>query len=113
MGTALQSGEALREELFAIFPQYRSSYARYGPLHDFTPTFHSILIEFSFFFGSESASFSEAQLRKFGELVNLAVAEDGPLENAFGTCLLEHLHQIRADAFRPYLSKIALEKTHA
>jgi hypothetical protein len=111
MGILPQTPSMLLEGLFAIFPQYRSDYPQYGPLHDNDPSFHSILIEFSFFFGTALASFSEPQLRQFGEMVNEAVAKGGPLANAFETCLLEHLHQIQAeDAFSPYLSKIAREK---
>jgi hypothetical protein len=100
-----QTPAALLEELFAIFPQYRTGYEKYGPLSDSSPTFHSILIEFTVFFGAELASFSEAQLRRFGALVSEAIEHGGKLENAFGTCLLEHLHQIGAkDRFSPYLS---------
>ena len=107
-----QSPEQLLEALFGIFPQYRANYP--GPFHDDAPTFHSVLLVFTPFFGGALASFSEAQLRSFAALVNGAVAQAGPLENAFGTCLLEHLHQIKAvRVFRPYLSKLAREKTHA
>jgi hypothetical protein len=110
--TIPQSPEQLLEELFAIFPHYRARYA--GPIHDHTPTYHSVLMAFTPFFGERSASFSERQLRTFGELVNTAVAAGGSLENAFGTCLLEHLHQIRASKIlRPYLSELARERTHA
>ena len=112
MSALPQTPAELLEELFVIFPQYRSNYANYGPLHDSPPTFHSILIEFTVFFGAELASLSEEQLRKLGTLVNEAVAQDGLLENAFATCLLEHLSQIQADrVFNPYLSKIAHEKS--
>jgi hypothetical protein len=98
--------------LFNIFPNYSSNYSNYGPLHDFPSTFHSVLTEFTVFFGAELASFSEEQLRRFGALVNAAVAEDGPLENAFGTCLLEHLRQTQAyNVFSPYLSELARRKT--
>jgi hypothetical protein len=112
MGHALpQSPEQLLEELFSIFPQYRARYD--GPIHDDTPTFHSVLMTFTPFFGAEAASLSEAQLRAFGELASAAVAAGGPLENAFRTCLLEHLHQIRASQnLRPYLSELARERTH-
>src|SRR5258708_39465610 len=89
-----QSPEQLLAELFASFPQYRAAYP--GTIHDDTPTYHSVLLAFIPFFGAELAAFSESQLRSFGDLVNAAVAEAGPLENAFGTCLLEHLHQIGA-----------------
>lgn len=104
-----RSPEQLLEELFAMFPQYRAEYT--DPIHDETPTFHSVLIGFSSF---RLASSSEAQLRAFGELVSAAVAAGGPLANAFETCLLEHLHQIGADrALRPYLSKTVRERSRA
>ena len=108
---ALSTPEALLEELFTIFPEYR---AGHRPIHDDTPTYHSILIAFTPFFGDRSASFSKRQLRSFGELVSAAVSAGGSLENAFGTCLLEHLHQIRASqVLRPYLSDLARERIHA
>lgn len=99
--TLPRSPEELLDELFTIFPQYRAGYA--GPIHDDTPTYHSVLIAFTTFFGGELRSFSEAQLSWLAALVNAAVAEPGSLENAFDTCLLEHLHQIRALRFRRYL----------
>ena len=112
MRTLPATPEELLEELFAIFPQYRAAYD--GPIHDDTSTFHSVLLAFTPFFGGQIASFSARQLRAFGELVSVAVAAGGSLENAFGTCLLEHLHQIRAlRAFRPYLSESAYERAHA
>ena len=107
-----QSPEQLLEELFTILPKYRADYT--GPIHDGMPTFHSVLMAFAPFFGAELASFSEVQLRSFGALVSAAVKTGGSLENAFGTCLLEHLHQIRAfRGLRPYLSEMAREKTKA
>lgn len=110
MRTLPATPEELLEELFIIFPQYRAAYD--GPIHDDTPTFHSVLMAFTPFFGGQVASFSEQQLRAFGELVSAAVAAGGSLENAFSTCLLEHLHQIRASrTFVPYLSVSARERT--
>jgi hypothetical protein len=104
--------DELLEELFTIFPQYRAAYD--GPIHDDTPTFHSVLMAFTPFFGSQIASLSERQLQEFAELVIASVAAGGSLENAFDTCLLEHLHQIRAlGAFRPYLSERACKRKHA
>ena len=112
MRTLPQSPEQLLEELFTIFPKYRAGYT--GPIHDDMPSFHSVLIAFAPFFGAELASLSEVQLRSFGGLVSAAVEAGGSLENAFGTCILEHLHQIRAlRVFRPYLSEMACEKTKA
>jgi len=112
MNTLPRTPTALREELCVIFPKYGSDYEKYGPLHDFPSTFHSVLIEFTIFFGAEFSSFTEDQLRKFAAIVNASVEQDGALENAFGTCLLEHLHQIGVgDAFIPYLSELARKKT--
>jgi hypothetical protein len=107
-----QSPDELLERLFAIFPRYRAAYA--GPIHDDAPTFHSVLLGFTPFFGASLGSFSERQLQSFGALVSAAAEAGGALENAFGTCLLEHLHQIRAlRDFRPHLSKLASARTKA
>ena len=56
--------EQLLEALFAIFPDYCSSYIE--PIHDGEPTFHSVLIGFSSF---PLAGSSESQLREFGQAV--------------------------------------------
>jgi len=112
MSALPESPEELLKELCAIFPQFQDSYE--SAIDDGAPTYHSVLIVFTSFFGANLPSFSAAQLSSFGALISEAVAKDGPLENAFGTCLLEHLHQIKAArALRPYLSKSAREKTHA
>jgi hypothetical protein len=52
-----QSPGDLREELFAIFPQYRAAYD--GLLREDAPTFHSVLIAFVPFFGAQLGSFPE------------------------------------------------------
>ena len=107
-----QTPEELLDTLFRIFPEYRTRYP--GPIHDYPPSYHSVLISFTPFFGAELTSFSKAQLRSFGNMVSKAVAQGGQLENAFGTCFLEHLHHIRAErAMRTYLSKAARQMTHA
>ena len=112
MATLPATPEELLEELFANFPQYCAAYD--GPIHVHAPTFHSVMTAFMPFFGDQFSACSEQQLRRFGELVSAAVAAGGLLENAFGTCMLEHLHQIRVlRAFRPYLSKSAQERTRA
>jgi hypothetical protein len=110
MRTVPETPRELLEELIAIFPAYRPR----ASMDDEAPTFHSVLIEFTSYLGADLSSFSAAQLRSFGTLVSAAVEAGGALENAFGTCLLEHLHQIRASkALRPFLSKRAREATHA
>ena len=107
-----QSPKDLLEELFTIFPQCRNHYE--GSIHEEVSTFHSVLLAVTPFFGAQLTSFSESQLRRFGEMISVAVARDGVLENAFSTCLLEHLHQLKAErVMRPYLTKIARDKTHA
>jgi hypothetical protein len=112
MRTLPESPEQLVEELFTIFPEYRVCH-RTQTGGD-AANYHSVLRNFTCFFGAELASFTEVQLRAFGDLVSTAVAAGGSLENAFGTCLLEHLQQIRASrVLRPYLSERAREKAHA
>jgi hypothetical protein len=106
-----QTPEDLLERLSAIFPEYR---AARRPLHGEAPTFHSVLIEFSTFFGGPACSLSEHQLRSFGELVSAAMEAGGHLENAFATCLLEHTDQIGFwKVLRPFLSRAAIEKSKA
>ena len=106
------SAEGLLQRLFPVFPEYRACYA--GPIHDQALSFHSALIAFSTSLGGLAKTASEEQLRSFGQLVSSAVEASGLLGNAFGTCLLEHLHQIGAlQALRPYPSKAAREKTSA
>lgn len=96
----------------AIFPE---SCAK--PLYDIDiapPSYHSILIEFTTFFGKENASFSEDQLRSLGRMVNDAVAQGDLLENAFATCFLEHLCRIKSEKMlRPHLSQAARQLTRA
>jgi len=110
--TLPDSPEALLQQLFSIFPEYRASYS--GPIHDQEPSFHSVLIAFSTSFGGLVKTASEEQLRSFGQLVSAAVEAGGVVENTFGTCLLEHLHQIGGvRVLSPYLSRMAREKTSA
>ena len=100
--TLPQSPDELLNRLFEIFPLYRSSYER--PIHDETPTFQSVIMGFVPFFGREAHSLPEKQVREFASFISAAVKEGGDLENAFDTCLLEHLDQIKAArVLRPYL----------
>jgi hypothetical protein len=107
-----QSPQELLDWLFTTFPAYRASCS--GPIHDDTPSFHSVLIGFASDFSGSLASSPPRQLRELGALASAAVEAGGDLENAFGTCLLEHLHQIRAKrALWPYLSPAARAATKA
>jgi hypothetical protein len=107
------SPRGLAVALSSIFPTFEvgktDPYDPYG-----APTFHSIMIDFTTFFGRASRSCSQKQLRSFGALVNQAVRQSGPLENAISTCFLEHLRQIRAErVLRPFLAPAGKERIHA
>jgi hypothetical protein len=77
-------------------------------------SFHAVLTDFIYFFGKNISAFNEGRLRNFGSLINDAVEAGGQLENAFGTCLLEHLSQIRGTKpLISYLSNEAKKRLHA
>jgi hypothetical protein len=107
----------LLEALSAIYPEFQGEYDPAG--YYGRSSFHSILTGFCCFFGAVSQSSSPKQLRALGQLISAAVtapdaSHPSSLGNAFGTCLLEHLHQIRARrALMPYLSKDAREHANA
>lgn len=106
-----QSPDALLEELFTIFPEYREVRR---PIHEERPSFHSVLIEFSTFAEGLVHSSSEEQLCRFSRLVNAAMDSGGTLENAFATCFLEHSEQIGIwKSLRPFLSRSAIERARA
>jgi len=86
-----ESPDELLKMLFEIFPDYRKEYELRGPFHDYTPSFHSVLLGFRPFFGTYSETFSERQVDCFRKLINQALSQPGPLENAFDTCFLEAL----------------------
>ena len=66
------------------------------------------------FFSSARKNSSERQLKALGRLINEVVAKDDTLENAFSSCLLEHLRQIdEYKSLAPYISPKAKERTHA
>ena len=76
--------------------------------------FHCIMAELIQFFGMNHQTFSEKQLRRFGQWVNAAVLIEGPLENAISTCFLEHTRQVKINrVIAPYLSREAKDKSHA
>lgn len=107
-----ESPVELVEVLFNIFPEYRLPPA--SPIQGEDPSFHSVLIDFCTDCGRLVNCASERQLSAFGHLINAVVEKGGDLENAFSTCVLEHLHQIGAlQTLRPYLSKLACERTRA
>jgi hypothetical protein len=107
------SPQELASALSAIFPAFE--FGEVDPSDAYgLPTFHAVMIDFTTFFGRVSRGCSQKQLRFFAALLNEAVRQTGPLENAISTCFLEHLRQIRAErVLRPFLAPEAKERTHA
>lgn len=103
---APETPEQLLDALTAIFPSFRGEWESGEVPH----SFHGVMLRFTLYFGSASA----ADLASLGALVDLAIAVDGPLENAVATCFLERLRQVDAWlAFRPHLSEAARLKSLA
>jgi hypothetical protein len=69
----------------------------------------SVMLAFTPYFGGARYTFSQKQLRAFGEFLNEAVAIDDDLENAVSTCFLEHLSQRRANRYDMPLREFGFE----
>ena len=88
MKTVPATPAQLRAALVELFPAFEgeidndTSYGR-------EITFHTLMFDFTPFFGKNKQAFSEQQMQNFAELVNLAIGAPGPLENAMSTCFLE------------------------
>jgi hypothetical protein len=96
MKTAPTTPEQLRTTLVSIFPSFEAEIdedTSYG--HEIT--FHTLMFDFTPFFGKNIKAFSEKQMRGLAELVHLAIEVPGPLENAMSTCFLEHTKAIRVN----------------
>jgi len=95
MKTAPGTPEQLRAALVDLFPAFKGevdddvSYGR-------EITFHTLMFDFTPFFGKNRQAFSERQMLGFAKLVNLSIEAPGPLENAVSTCFLEGIHGDRA-----------------
>ena len=77
-------------------------------------THHRVMQEFLMYFSKNHSSFTERQLRRFGDWVSKAVSVDSDLENAVSTCFLEHMRQVKINRMlAPYLSPVAKVKSHA
>jgi hypothetical protein len=99
------------EILNNIFPEYSFERDEYKS-SDFT--YHALLQNFIAFYGADNFKFTERQFRDFAALINKSVEASGNLENAFGTCFLEHLGEIRAPKpLSSFLSDAAKERLHA
>jgi hypothetical protein len=105
-----ETPERLLDALAAIFPEFRGAWE----VSEVPGTFHEVMLRFTPFFGSRARFASPEDLNRLGDLINKTVAQDGLIENAVATCLLEHLHQIDAwRAMKPYLSDLARQKSRA
>ena len=88
-----RSATELTQALQAIFPSLPRNFGASGEsvFVDAGPTFHSVLREFGYFLARDLQEFSDRQLRRFGELVSRAAADDGDLGDAIRTCLLPQI----------------------
>jgi hypothetical protein len=88
MKLAPQTPDQLRDALVRIFPDFEpeidldTSYGR-------EVSFHTLMFDFTPFFGNHVESFSDRQMRSLGELINPSIKSPGTLENAVSTCFLE------------------------
>jgi len=95
MKSAPQTPHQLRDTLVCLFPEFEeeidvdTSYGR-------EITFHTLMFDFTPFFGKHVQSFSEKQMRGLSELINLSIESPGTLENAVSTCFLEAVGGNRA-----------------
>ncbi len=85
----------LESQLAGIFPAFS---VEFDPDEDYPATYHSVLLfHFNPFFGKNIETFAPKQLKAFAELVTRCSAMPGDLENAFGTCFLEHTKQMQVN----------------
>ena len=118
----MQRPQDTLRKLCDVFPPFRDEWEEEGaPMEDglvdgvyYQWTHHAVMRAFLSFFAANQGSFTETQLRRFGDWVNQVVSASDDLENAVSTCFLEHLHQVKADRLlAPYLSRQAKERRHA
>lgn len=83
-----ETPEQLRAALTTLFPAFEG-HIDDDPSLGRRLSFHTLMFDFSPFYGKNSDEFTEQQMRGLAELINLAIAAEGPLENAVCTCFLE------------------------
>ncbi len=107
----INTPEELLQSLKDIFPKYVFERNEYDTIN---LSYHSLLNDFIYFYGKNSTTFTERQLRNFAEVINSAVDAGGTLENAFSTCFLEHLEQIKCrKPLLSFLSAASRTRLHA
>jgi hypothetical protein len=108
MTQLLYSPDELLERLFAIFPDFRTSYE--GPLYNEPLNYDSVLTAFTSDFGVQFRRSTASQFREFSALLDQAVAAGGELGRAFSICFLQHIREVDVDrTFWPYLSSAVRE----
>ena len=110
------SPQELQTFLIAIFPSF--SQEAEDPI-EWPPefgefTFHTVMFNFTSFFGREVDLVSTKQLAKFGKFLQAVSLTTGALENAVSTCFLEHAHQLKVSKkLRPWLARRSNNKRDA
>jgi hypothetical protein len=103
-----RSAKELSDALVGIFPAFSGNFEELASSSgsEGEVNFHALMLEFTFYFGKETAAFSERQLAQLAELLVLGTQGTGPLENAIDTCFLEHTRQIKVSRqLAPWLAK--------
>ncbi len=107
-----QTAQDLWALLTGIFPGFVEDCSKAEVESD--ATLHFVMRDFTPYFSGNQSSFSERQIKALALFINEAVAVDDKLENAVGTCFLEHLRQVSGyKVLAPFLSREARDKTHA
>lgn len=108
---SVNSPNELLQAITLLFPDYTFEQGENDP-HEFT--YWALLQDFIVFYGANNSKFTERQISGLATLINRAVEGGGDLENAFATCFLEHLGQIKAiKPLSAFLSHAAKERLHA
>ena len=77
-------------------------------------TFHTVMFNFTPFFGKEIERFSSKQLAEFGKFLHAVSLTTGSLENAVSTCFLEHTRQIKVNKrLQPWITAARSKKRDA
>jgi hypothetical protein len=106
-----QTAKELWALLIQMFPGFREDCSEKEVQSD--ATLHFVMRDFTPYFSGNVDTFSERQIKALARFINEVVAVDDNLENAVGTCFLEHLHQVRSyKVLAPFLSRAAKDKTH-
>lgn len=108
---AVNSPNELLEALSRVFPGYAYVRDEYAPP---SFTYHALLQDFMYYFSTNNSKFTERQFKELANYINRAVEAGGELENAFCTCFLEHLGQVKArKPLFTFLPSGAKERLHS